>query len=276
LGSELIGHVRNAFTGAYTAREGKIFDADRGTLFLDEVDSLQPTGQGYLLTLLEGTEPIIPLGGSQRDGRERPKMRIISASLRGLEAAGLRGDLIQRLGAETIRIPNVEERREDLPSLFETILVRLRAQLHAEIQLSPDVVIFLRDRDWPGQLREIDQALTVVTQRRIGAATRDGSHSRRFTLSQTDFESYFQDRQDGRNLPTQVHAREQDLMTRCGPPLKRKEPFNREDIERALQLANGNITHAARATGVVFNTFSAKMKEFGVTAEPFRTPRAAR
>ena len=152
LHSELLGHLRGAFTGATDKRIGLLFEADGGTLFLDEVESLVPEAQVFLLDLLEGTEELVPLGAPTSRALPRPAFRLISASKQPLQEAPLRPDLAQRLArGELIHLPSLRERREDIPLLVATFLSALAKgprQLQAEV--SDKALAFLADQPWPG------------------------------------------------------------------------------------------------------------------------------
>jgi len=139
LRSELVGHVKGAFTGAVEAKTGQLFLADGGTLFLDEVESLGREAQAFLLTLLEGADDLVPLGAPVSKGRPRPSFRLISASKQRLNESPLRHDLAQRLGrGDFIHIPSLEERREDIPTLALRFVEELAAEQQVECDLTAD------------------------------------------------------------------------------------------------------------------------------------------
>ena len=160
LESELFGYVRGAFTGARTSKLGRFQQADRGTLFLDEVGELSPAFQVKLLRALQEGE-VQPLGSTET---VRVDVRIIAATNRDvrrlLEEGTLREDLYYRLCVIPIHIPPLRERREDIIPLVEHYLSRLAMRSGKEIrEISPDALTALYDYDYPGNVRELTNIL---------------------------------------------------------------------------------------------------------------------
>src|SRR5207253_198207 len=122
--NELFGHVGGAFTGARPRTEGLVMEADRGTLFLDEVDSLAPTSQVKLLRLIQEKE-YRRLGESRT---RRADIRIVAATNADLQTAvrekRFREDLFFRLRVVPIEVPPLRERREDIPPLLSTYIAQ--------------------------------------------------------------------------------------------------------------------------------------------------------
>jgi len=160
LESELFGHERGAFTGAHAAKPGKFEQAAEGTLFLDEVGELPPTVQAKLLRVLqEGTFERV--GGTRT---LETHARIVAATNRDLSAevaAGrFREDLLYRLAVVTLHVPPLRERREDILPLVRHLLARACRRLdRSAVTLAPDAEAWLLARDWPGNARELDNAL---------------------------------------------------------------------------------------------------------------------
>jgi DNA-binding NtrC family response regulator len=160
LESELFGHVRGAFTGAERSRPGLFVEADRGTLFLDEVGEMSPAMQAMLLRVLQ--DGIVrPVGGS---ATRRVDVRVIAATNRDLEAAERRGafrsDLLYRLRGFTIRLPPLRERREDVPVLARHFLARWAASEAVTIgDLAPRTLACLASYAWPGNVRELEHEI---------------------------------------------------------------------------------------------------------------------
>lgn len=154
--SELFGHVRGAYTGATTNREGLFFYARDGTLFLDEISELPLPLQAKLLRVIEERR-VRPTGSE----REIPvDVRIVAATNRRLsEAVALghfRQDLYYRLQVVEVTMPPLRERRGDIPELFAHLVMLLSAQLGVP-RIVPDAEILqhLQDYDWPGNVREL-------------------------------------------------------------------------------------------------------------------------
>jgi DNA-binding NtrC family response regulator len=158
--SEFFGHARGAFTGAVQERPGVLQVADRGTLFLDEVEDLPPLLQAKLLRVVQDRE-VRPLGAS---AVRRVDVRIVAASNRDLwrmvEAGEFRRDLYYRLRVIAISLPPLRERRDDVPILVEHFLARFnRTHGTAFAVPSPAALRPLLEHPWPGNVRELENLL---------------------------------------------------------------------------------------------------------------------
>ena len=158
--SQLFGHVRGAFTGAVRDTLGFVRAADGGTLFLDEIGELAPALQAKMLRVLQDRR-VVPVGAS----RSYPvDIRVISATHRDLGtmvAAGrFRQDLLFRLQVITIDVPALRQRREDIRPLAEDFLIR-QARINRESvkPLCPSALAALENYSWPGNIRELFNAL---------------------------------------------------------------------------------------------------------------------
>jgi len=159
LESEMFGHVRGAFTGAVRDRVGRFEAAASGTLFLDEVGDLPLPLQVKLLRVLQN-------GTFERVGESTSRTsraRVIAATNVDLRLAVARGrfrdDLYYRLRVVPIQIPPLRERREDIEPLAGALLARVAARQGRSVRLSPDAMRRLLDHDWPGNARELENAL---------------------------------------------------------------------------------------------------------------------
>ena len=159
LESEMFGHVRGAFTGAVRDRVGRFDVAAGGTLFLDEVGDLPLPLQVKLLRVLQD-------GSFERVGESTSRTsraRIIAATNVDLRAAVANGrfrdDLYYRLRVVPIEIPPLRDRREDVEPLARALLARVAARQGRSLRLSPDAMRRLLDHDWPGNARELENAL---------------------------------------------------------------------------------------------------------------------
>ncbi len=164
LESELFGFEKGAFTGADTARAGKIELSDGGTLFLDEVAEMSPKTQIELLRVLE-TRELRRLGGSKLISVD---IRVIAATNKNLAeavAAGrFREDLYYRLNVVPIRVPPVRERREDIPLLATRFLQQFSAVYsRPQKRLSREVIEALLGLNWPGNVRELKNLMERLT-----------------------------------------------------------------------------------------------------------------
>ena len=162
--SELFGHERGAFSGAWRRHEGFVAQADRGILFLDEIAELPLQSQATLLRVIE-------TGEYRRVGGERTlrsDFRLLAATNRDLDALVAEGrfrrDLLHRLGAARIALPPLRERLADLPLLSASFL---RAHRHGEgagkpLVPSKDAMSLLRRSEWPGNVRQLRNVIEAV------------------------------------------------------------------------------------------------------------------
>jgi two-component system response regulator AtoC len=160
LESELFGHEKGSFTGAYAQKKGKFEFANGGTLFLDEVGEMSANIQVHLLRVLEEKE-FTRVGGNEPS---RVDVRVISATNKDLRKAiekqEFREDLYYRLNVVNIELPPLRERKEDIPLLAEHFLYKFAIENQKEITgFSPEAMEFVLDYDWPGNVRELENAI---------------------------------------------------------------------------------------------------------------------
>jgi DNA-binding NtrC family response regulator len=252
--TELFGHEKGAFTGAVSAREGRIEAADGGTLFLDEIGELAPALQVKLLRVLQER-------AFQRVGSATTRsvdLRVIAATHRALEAdvaAGrFREDLFYRLNVVRIAIPPLRDRREDVPVLAAALLARLaRALGRPDPGLTAGAQAWLSRAPWKGNARELgnvlERALVLREPGRSGALDEDeiadaaGDAVRGAAVGGPAPEP-------GAGLPAKVEALE------------------RAEIATALVAARGVKARAAKALGISRPTLDKKMAELDV--DPWR------
>jgi DNA-binding NtrC family response regulator len=158
--SELFGHERGAFTDARTERLGRFEVADGGTLFLDEIGNMPASVQARLLRVLE-TREFERLGSSRT---RRIDVRLLSASNADLHAeveqGRFRRDLLFRLNTVEVRMPPLRERREDIPLLASSCLVRHARRYRKQVDgFEPSALQAMLEHSWPGNIRELDHAI---------------------------------------------------------------------------------------------------------------------
>jgi two-component system, NtrC family, response regulator GlrR len=235
--SELFGHRRGAFTGAVEDRMGAFEAADGGTVFLDEVGELPLEVQPMLLRALEAGE-VVRVGDHQA---RRVKVRVIAATNRVLEGqvavGGFRDDLFYRLAVVRLRIAPLDERPEDIP-----VLARHFARQVGRATLSEDVVAALAARRWPGNARELRNAVQAyaalgVLPETAEAATGALDHLLRQLV---DLEAPFNDQK-------------QAIADR----------FGRIYFEVLLERAGGNRSEAARIAGLDRSYFGKLLAKHG-------------
>jgi transcriptional regulator with PAS, ATPase and Fis domain len=168
LESELFGHVRGSFTGAYRDKPGKFEVAHSGTLFLDEVGEMTLRMQGLLLRVLE-TGEIQKVGADRLTAKT--DARVVAATNRNLpdliERGHFREDLYYRLNVIHVHVPPLRERREDIPALADFFLRRASRNGHVPCTFAPDFYTAVQAWDWPGNVRQLDnlvQRLAVNSQ----------------------------------------------------------------------------------------------------------------
>lgn len=183
LEAELFGHVRGAFTGAVATRQGRLEQAHRGTLFLDEIGTMSASLQAKLLRALQERE-IERLGDSQT---VRVDVRVIAATNSNLEQmvedGTFRKDLYYRLNVIPIHLPPLSERRDDIPLLVKSFILKLSQQhepARHDVVFSQEAMRRLMAHDWPGNIRQleniVERALTMTpgrTQIEVGDLPED-------------------------------------------------------------------------------------------------------
>ena len=157
--SELFGYVKGAFTGAQHSKQGLFESAGDGTLFLDEIGELPIDLQSKLLRALQERE-IKPVGSNERVGI---RARVIAATNRDLEAAirtgEFRQDLYFRLNVVQIKLPPLRERKADVPLLVSAFLEKFSDPARPIHSLSDDAMRRIMAYDWPGNIRELENAI---------------------------------------------------------------------------------------------------------------------
>jgi transcriptional regulator with GAF, ATPase, and Fis domain len=164
LESELFGHVKGSFTGAYRDKAGKLEAGDKGTVFLDEIGEMTLRMQGMLLRFLE-TGELQKVGADGRSGTV--DVRVITATNRNLpEMIGqgqFREDLFYRLNVIHLHVPPLRDRREDIPVLVDHFFHHLRRDTVGgnghDQQMAPEALTALTEYAWPGNVRELENVI---------------------------------------------------------------------------------------------------------------------
>jgi DNA-binding NtrC family response regulator len=156
LESELFGHVKGAFTGANRNRKGLFLAANGGSILLDEIGDISPQIQTKLLRVLQDQE-IRPVGSSTA---HKVNVRILASTNQDLESKikdnSFREDLYYRLNVLTIDVPPLRERKEDIPLLVQHFVPKTCKELNIPPkEVSPEVMAWLSSQDWPGNIREL-------------------------------------------------------------------------------------------------------------------------
>lgn len=154
--SELFGHVKGAFTSAVKDRAGKFEAANKGTIFLDEIGDMSLSAQAKVLRALQ--ENVISRVGADKD--VKIDVRVIAATNKDLkkeiEEGRFREDLYHRLAVILIKVPSLNERREDIPLLIEHFSDKIAGEYgNSKKAFSPDAIALLQEYDWTGNIREL-------------------------------------------------------------------------------------------------------------------------
>jgi two-component system nitrogen regulation response regulator GlnG len=261
LESELFGHEKGAFTGAYAQRKGRFEQADGGTLFLDEIGDMPAELQTRLLRVLaEGT--FYRVGGHTP---VKVDVRIIAATHQNLEElvhkGAFREDLFHRLNVIRIHNPPLRERREDIPLLLNHFLRRAAEELQVEVKtLSPRVTEHLQTLLWPGNVRQLENTCRWLTVMASGREiVTDDLPSE---LTETEH-----NKQEVPNNWEKSLAQYADFKLNKGtqPLLDELYPiFERILLQAALKKTGGRKIEAAELLGWGRNTLTRKLKELGV------------
>lgn len=252
LESELFGHARGAFTGAVTAKVGRIEMADRGTLFLDEVAELSPAAQAKLLRVLE-THTVVRVG----DIRPRAvDIRVVAATNHDVERAVAEGkfrkDLYFRLGGATLWLPPLRDRPRELSILARRYLAAACAKIGREpMSISVAAMYLLADHPWPGNIRELRNLMTFVASTATSSQVTPGDIRPR--LSQGQLLS-----------PPQKTVQATTTFRPLGEEVRELEI---ERICAAMAHTGGNQTRAAKLLSVPLRTFVNKLKRYGIVRD---------
>ncbi len=240
LESELFGHVKGAFTGAYRDKPGKLELADGGTILLDEIGEMSLATQTKLLRFLQ--DGTVERVGDTR--RRKLDVRVIAATNKNLEEAVERGefrkDLYYRLKVVRLELPPLRERREDIPLLVERFLDEF-SRLHGRrIEgVSPEAMEMLRLYSWPGNVRELRNCMEGLVVTSVSS-----------TIGVEDLPSEIREAVRGGsaagfNLPVGMTL----------------EDVEKEMIRQTLESTGWNRTRAARILGVSLRTLQRKIKQ---------------
>ena len=240
LESELFGHERGAFTGAYSRKIGLAEVANGGTLFLDEIGELSPGIQAKLLRFLQEGE-IFRVGGKEPI---RVDIRLISATNRELDKEVVRGnfreDLFYRINTIMVHSPPLRRRKEDIAALVDHFLATgTNAYLNRGRQMSEEGMKVLARYDWPGNIRELQNVCERLQILSEGHTIMPG------------------------DLPDHIRNPDVKIMTDDYDPTMTLHELEKRYILKALNYFEGNKTQAANALGITIKTLYNKLHEYG-------------
>ena len=242
LESELFGHEKGAFTGADRRKEGRFYQANKGSIFLDEVSEMPLSMQVKLLRVLQereltrvGGEKVIPVD-----------VRVIAATNKDLDElkneGAFREDLYYRLNVVRLEIPPLRERRDDIPLLARHFLGMFADKNNKEIKgFTPGAMDLLIRYDWPGNVRELMNAV----ERGVVLARTEYLDDKDFVMIQT---------------PLQEPGDTASYLDHDMP----LEEVEKAAILRMLESVDGNKSETARRLGITRKTLHKKLKKYGV------------
>lgn len=236
LESELFGHERGAFTGAFARREGRFKLADGGTLFLDEIAELEPLMQAKLLRVLQEGE-FERLGGTQTI---KVNVRVIASTnknLREMVRAGtFRDDLYYRLNVISMVLPPLRERVEDVPLLAQHFLSKFAERNRKDVRMiSREATELMMAYDWPGNVRELENTIEHAVVLTRGDTVRA---------------------EDLPDLIASDSSVKQYLTIQLGTPL---EEIEQQVIQQTLRITQNNKRLAAQLLGIATRTVYRKI-----------------
>ena len=250
LESELFGHVRGAFTGAFEDKQGWFGCSNKGTIFLDEIHDMSSALQMKILRVLQAGE--YSMVGSAEI--KKSDVRIVVATNQDLEKRvmqnNFREDLFYRLNVIDMTLPPLRQRRSDIPLLIDFFLTQFGKKYNRKNQtLSVQALNKLCSYDFPGNIRELKNCI----ERLVVLAEND-------TIDEV-------------NMPLNI-LKEDDVNGKQSPFKEAKqhamEKFEREYINDCLKETRGNITHAAQNAGLHVTNFYIKLKKYNINPYQFK------
>jgi DNA-binding NtrC family response regulator len=244
LESELFGHVKGSFTGAVRDKDGLLVAAEGGTFFLDEIGEMTPKTQVKLLRAIQERE-VTPVGATESI---RIDVRIIAATNRELEeeirSGRFRSDLYYRLNVIAVTIPPLRERQEDIPLLANYFLKKLAGEGETPRRLTDEAMEAFLAYDWPGNVREMENALerasVLSTGPEIGVQA----------------------------LPSRVTERPTARIVDEAPPENpTMEVIERAYIQWVLRAEGGNKSRTAEVLGIDPSTLYRKINRYEIDGE---------
>lgn len=278
--SELFGHEKGAFTGADQRKIGKFQYAEGGTLFLDEVGDMPLLMQVKLLRVLQ--EKVFTPVGSNREIESN--VRIVAATNRPLEdmnkSGKFREDLYYRLNVMPIFLPSLSERKDDVDHLVNMFIKRFNKKQSKKILgATPEVMRLLRNYDWPGNIRELENVIEHAFILEEGSQLKLSSLPESFLitmgldLSSPEFETAKDASTQGLEPEsTAPAASSEDMVTISGEQLdfnKHKEAFEKEFIVKALKMFKGRINQTALHANIPKKTLLRKIEKYGIVAKDY-------
>jgi len=261
LESELFGHKKGSFTGAYNHKLGLLEVADGGTVFLDEIATMPLSTQAKILRFMED-RTIRPVGSIETI---KVNVRVISASNEELQKKvkeqAFREDLFFRISTLPISLPPLRDRKDDIPPLVEHFL----AELHCDLPIADECLTGMRYYRWPGNIRELRSAIEFAS-----VMAKDEKVIQPRHLPEVIFQYFQHDEGDDESCDKEKAVKY--LVSKALRQGSNVYPTLRDEIERELyrqviKLSLGNKRKAARILGVSPPTMFAKLMAYGLITE---------
>lgn len=238
--SELFGHEKGSFTGAFERKRGKFELADEGTLFLDEVGDMSLSAQSKVLRIIE-TQEFQRVGGSRNI---KVDVRIITATNKDLKEEAKKGtfreDLLYRLNVIPIVVPPLRERKEDIPELIEYFLEYFASEYgERQKKISPEAFKIFQAYEWPGNIRELRNML----ERLVIMTPSETISAKNLVLTEPEKEDYF------------LYKTLRDA----------RDAFERAFILKNLEDNNWNISRTAEVMQIERSHLHKKIKAYNIT-----------
>jgi two-component system NtrC family response regulator len=252
LESELFGHVKGSFTGAFTHKKGKVEMADGGTVFLDEIGEMPLDLQVRILRLIQERE-IEKVGAT---AATKVDVRIIAATHRNLAAmvkqCTFREDLYYRLLVVPIKLPPLRERNGDIEELVQHFFVKFRAKHgRTDLTMRSDLMRYFLEYTWPGNVRELENAV----ERMVLLSKGD-------ELCATDLPDFLYTKSDDEEDRLRFALQENSLSL---------AEMEKQMILNALKHCRGNQTQAARHLGLSRRTLAYRLEKYGIYKDKLKT-----
>ena len=252
LESELFGHVKGSFTGAIRDKKGLFEEADSGTLFMDEIGDIPKSVQAKILRVLQEGE-FIPVGDT---ATKRVDVRIIAATnqdlLQCVQEKEFREDLYYRLNVINIKMPPLRVRKEDIPLLVKHFIEKYNKKENKQIKgITQDVEKEFYNYTWPGNVRELEN----VIERAVTLTNED-------IISLDTISSLV--KKEGNAEPT-----EDELLSSPYKEARRKalDSFNVKYITKAINKTEGNVTNAAKESGIERQYLQRMLKRYNIKSK---------
>lgn len=258
LTSLFFGHVAGAFADAKKVREGKLIAADQGTLFIDEIESLNANAAVFLLDVLDGTANCAPAGADGSVSVPVPKFRVIYATKKSLRGLSVRKDLLNRMvTGHVLKILPLAQRRQEISPLASVFAERATRALGAAQPpvISPDAIAFLEAQPWPEEVRQLEAVVRGATRAAILR------NEKRVTVEglkrELEKQSLIWGEQDA--VPESPRGAEKTARK------KAPKDLSRDEVLAALQTHDFNLERTRSALGIARNTLKKLIEKHKIT-----------